>query len=130
MWDARQQSFPHMLLGPVIGAACWFLCRLIVLYFTSNLIIMRLGRLVYVKLIFQKNYHVACCFSLLSAAIAAATEGGKCIKLPVGFSSLCGTEEGTGVNKASRSLSVRRGWSWFFVFPLMNELVFLLLFSL
>ena len=79
----------------------------------------------------QKNCHASCCFSLLSAAMAAATEGGKCIKLPVRFSSLCeAEEEGTGVNKASRSLSVKRGWSRFFVFPLMNEFVFLLLFSL
>lgn len=60
------------------------------------------GRLIYVE---NHQRHPACSFSLLSAARTAATEGGKCIKLPFGFSSVC------GVNMASRSFSVKRGWS-------------------
>lgn len=73
----------------------------------------------------------ACSLTLLSAATAAATEGGKCLKLPgVSCSSPPGVVSCTVVNRDSTSLSVNAGWSWFLVFPLVNESVFLLLFSL
>lgn len=71
--------------------------------------------------------------SRFSAAMAAATEGGKCIKLSlsVGLSSVSGTgNDGTVENKASMSFSVNKGWSWFFVLPLMKAVLFLLLLSL
>lgn len=74
------------------------------------------------------SWQDVCSLSLLSAAVAAATEGGKCIKLSVAFSSLEGA--GATLNKDSTSLSVKMGWSWFFLFPLTNEPIFLLLFSL
>jgi hypothetical protein len=38
--------------------------------------------------------------------------------------------DGTVANRDSTSLRVNKGWSWFFVFPLMNELALLLLFSI
>lgn len=68
--------------------------------------------------------------SLLSAATPAATEGGKCLRLSVALSSFSGTVDATVANRDSTSLRVKTGWSWFLVFPLMNELVFLLLFNL
>lgn len=56
---------------------------------------------------------------LFSAAMAAATEGGKCRRLSVGFSSgisvgfslVSGTGGGTVANKASMSFNVKKGWS-------------------
>lgn len=77
-----------------------------------------------------QQYYIVCSLSLLSAAVTAATEGGKCIKLSVGFSWPSGMVEEATVNKDSTSLTVKTGWSWFFLFPLRNEPVFLLLFSL
>lgn len=57
-----------------------------------------------------KNCHtVVFPFSLLSAAIAAATEGGNCLRSS--FSSVFATAEakGTTANRDSMSLSVRTG---------------------
>lgn len=46
--------------------------------------------------------------NLLSAAITAATLGGKCFKLPVGFSMFV-SADGTSLNSDSTSLTVKSG---------------------
>jgi hypothetical protein len=48
-------------------------------------------------------------FSLLSAARAAATDGGRCLRFSVGFPSLSGTVDGTVANRDSTSLRVNKG---------------------
>lgn len=80
----------------------------------------------------EKQHHVRCSLSLFSAAIAAATDGGKCLRFVfvLGFSSLSGTVRGALDSKASTSFRVKTGWSWFLVFPLINEWLLLLLFNL
>lgn len=63
--------------------------------------------------------HACCSFCLFSAAIAAATEGGKCLRLSVsfssepsaGFSSASGTAGGAVANKDSMSFNVKKGSS-------------------
>ncbi|KAG6737711.1 hypothetical protein POTOM_059239 [Populus tomentosa] len=47
--------------------------------------------------------------SLLSAARAAATDGGRCLRFSVGFPSLSGTVDGTVANRDSTSLRVNKG---------------------
>ncbi|KAL3565480.1 hypothetical protein D5086_033526 [Populus alba] len=47
--------------------------------------------------------------SLLSAARAAATDGGRCLRFSVGFLSLSGTVDGTVANRDSTSLKVNKG---------------------
>ncbi|KAL3565481.1 hypothetical protein D5086_033527 [Populus alba] len=47
--------------------------------------------------------------SLLSAAKAAATDGGRCLRFSVGFPSLSGTVDGTVANRDSTSLRVKKG---------------------
>jgi hypothetical protein len=53
----------------------------------------------------------SCCIflSLLSAARAAATDGGRCLRFSVGFPSLSGTVDGTVANRDSTSLRVNKG---------------------
>ena len=80
----------------------------------------------------SKQNHVLCSLSLLSAAIAVATDGGKCLRFVfvLWFSSLSGIVSGALDSKASTSFRVKTGWSWFLVLPLMNEWLLLLLFNL
>ncbi|KAJ6855219.1 hypothetical protein NC651_040019 [Populus alba x Populus x berolinensis] len=47
--------------------------------------------------------------SLLSAARAAATDGGRCLRFSVGFPSLSGKVDGTVANRDSTSLRVNTG---------------------
>ena len=80
----------------------------------------------------EQQNHVLCSLSLLSAAIAAAIDAGKCLRFEfvLGFSSFSGIVNGALDSKDSTSFRVKTGWSWFFVFPLMNEWLLLLLFNL
>jgi len=48
-------------------------------------------------------------FNLLSAARAAATDGGRCHRFSVGFPSLSGAVDGTVANRDSTSLRVNTG---------------------
>lgn len=68
--------------------------------------------------------------------MAAATDGGKCAKLPLCPSLLSvvaaavSVAGGDTANRDSTSFRVKIGRSWFFLFPLIIELAFLLLFNL
>lgn len=69
--------------------------------------------------------------SLLSAATAAARDGGRWLKLPLSFSIDSGSSlEGATLNRDSKSLRVNTGWSIFFLFALMYDELVLLLFNL
>lgn len=57
----------------------------------------------------HKEPESACLLSLLSAANAAATEGGKCLRLSVGLLLVPATLDGTAANSDSMSFSVRKG---------------------
>lgn len=54
---------------------------------------------------------VVCSLSRLSAAIAAAIEGGRPLRLSIslGFSSASGFEDGAAANRDSTSFNVNRG---------------------
>lgn len=78
----------------------------------------------------NKTSYAVCSLSLLSAAIAAAMEGAKCLNVSLSLSSLSPNGDALDANRDSTSLSVKNGWSWFLAFPVMKEEFSLLLFSL